>query len=1361
MKSVLRFIGRAVAIVIAILVASLVASLTVDLGPAVRRLAEDAASREIMRPVRIGGLHINLLQGALFGQVEATDILVAGRSEADRPFFTAQRITASIDWFPAIARRPAITITSVEMSDWKLLVEKWRDGTNFPKRRPRQASPGGKRPFTVAMRYFRASRGEFVYDDHQDSWGIQAPNIRVDISNYPNYHGEVSTNGGLVTVQDHLPMWTNMKARFTINGNTLLLRKIDIESDGARATAYGSIDMARWPEQIYAVDSTVQFQRMREIFFTKQPWPLTGQGHFAGSFHLFKGGHELKGDFSSAEAGLYDYRFANLNGSLLWNDQRFDVWNAQSDLFGGKAGFEFSIAREAPSPRAPKTARFTASYADLDLAAFTDFQQLSGLKFGGLASGRNVIEWPMGHTDQRRGEGELVVAPPLGMTVMTDSLAAERAADPDHRLHEWGPFGPVELPEHLPVAAHLSYRFDAAAIELSGGRFATPKTHVAFEGSTAWLEESQIGFHVVSSDWQESQQVLAGILTDFGSRTGPIPFGGRGEFDGELTGRMRRPRVEGKFVGEDVRAWDTVWGDGSGHVVVENSYVDVSDGVVRKDGSEIRAEGRFSLGYPRRDGGQELDARFRVTDRDLESLRHAFQIDDYPVSGRLSGEFQLTGQYEHPIGFGAMTITPGVAYGESFEEGRATLRFDGNGVRLDAITVAKATGTMTGAAYVAWDSTYSFNADARLVPVAKLALFDYPAIAPAGTIDFTASGSGTFDAPRFDVRYRITDFSMAEESVGQVTGTLARRESEVTGDFDVVSPRLTVTGTGRIEIGPQAPAEITIRFHDSSLDPYVRLFVPRMSPFTTAVASGSIRVSGPLTNIDRLVVDGTVDKVDMQMFDYAIRNASPVRLALDHNVVRINDLELTGEDTRLRIDGTVGLSDQKVAIRAIGEANLGILQGFFRDVRGSGRAELAASINGDLKEPLFSGSATISNGRVRHSALPNSLDGINGTLRFDSRSVSLDDLTAIIGGGRVQFGGRVGFDGYLPGELSVTAFGEGMQVRYPEGVRSVIDADLLVRGNVKAPTVSGSVLVKSALWNKRIDPTGNLLDFGSSAAEAVAGPAQAPPIPVRLDVQVMVPSTLKIDNNIFRLVASADLQLRGTYDRPLLFGRADVDSGVVLLQGRRYQVTKGAVEFTNPSRIEPFVDVEAQTRVRVPGQTYQVVIRAAGTLDRLDARLESDPPLPEADVLALLFSDVRRNDTSGPGDAEIRALQNPNERETNLLTSAATQTLTNPISSEVGRVMERAFGVDAFQLTPSLIDPYAESTTLRVNPAARVTILKRLSERAYLTYSRSLSTSINDQILLLEYDESERFSWILSRNEDQTYALEFRVRHIF
>jgi len=99
------------------------------------------------------------------------------------------------------------------------------------------------------------------------------------------------------------------------------------------------------------------------------------------------------------------------------------------------------------------------------------------------------------------------------------------------------------------------------------------------------------------------------------------------------------------------------------------------------------------------------------------------------------------------------------------------------------------------------------------------------------------------------------------------------------------------------------------------------------------------------------------------------------------------------------------------------------------------------------------------------------------------------------------------------------------------------------------------------------------------------------------------------------------------------------------------------------------------------------------------------------------------------------------------------------VTSEVGRVAQQAFGVDTFQLTPSLVDPNTQSS--RLDPGARLTIGKRISDRLYLTYSRTLSSSTRDQIILLEYDQTDQFSWILSRNEDGTYALDVRMRRSF
>jgi hypothetical protein len=1356
---ILRYVGFSLTMLVALLAAAIVVSVTVDLGPSVRGAAEREGSKYIERPLHMGTLRIHLFTG----KVLVEELRIDGLHAGDRPFFTAKRIAVGLDWRPAFSRRPDITITSVEMTDWQMLVEKWQDEHNFPKF-TRDNQPQGERRVTVTMKDLRARRGQFTYEDHETPWSIICRNLDIGMGNLPRYHGTAIFSGGTVAIQNYVPMWANMKARFTLDGPRIKLERVDLDSDGAKSVAQGEVDLAHWPEQTFRVQSRVHFPRMRELFFKDETWNLTGDGDFAGTFHLFKGGRDLAGTFTSPLAGVNEYRFPSLYGSLRWTPAAFEVWDAGAKFFGGDARFAYSIKPLGAKVR--PLARFDATVDRMDLAALTDFEQLPGLRFAGTADWHNLLEWPLGQFSQHRGDGRVVVTPPAGMTEMTASLAAVPALDANRSPDGRGSPVLVPLARHLPIAGELAYRYGPDDVTIDTGVFATERTHVTFQGTTAWGGRSRLRFHVTSSDWQESDQVLVGIMNDFGSHARAVPFGGRGEFDGIMTGAFRQPRVEGTFTGDNVRAWDTTWGKADGRLVIENSYVTITDGLVRRGDSEIHANGIFSLGYPRDDGGEEIDARFRVVRRDLNSLRHAFRIDDYPVSGWLSGEFHLTGEYERPIGFGGMTIDDGVAYGEPFEKAAASLRFDGTGVRLDGVEIAKSGGAVTGAAFVGWDSTYSFNADGRRIPVEKIQAFSYPRAPLSGVAEFTAGGSGTFDSPRYDVRYRLGNLAVGEEPIGQVTGTLALRNNEWSGDVDVASSRLAVTGTGRIARTAQADAELTLRFHDSSLDPYVRLFVPKLSPYTTAVASGSMRVVGELSNFDRLLVDATVESVEMKLIDYAIRNGGPVRLTLDRNQLKVGQFQLVGVDTRLGVTGGADLGKKTLGLQVAGEANLGILQGFFPgSVRGSGRAELTAAINGSIEKPLFSGSATITDGRVRHFSLPNAIDAINGTLYFDDRGIRLDDVTAALGGGQVQFGGRIGFDGYLPGELNVTARGEEMHLRYPEGIRSVVDADLAIRGNYATPTLGGVVTVRSAVWNRRVDTPGSIFDLASRRPSSTGLPANEPEpsqtVPLRFDLQLIVPSTLRIDNNLARMVANADLTLRGTYDRPVLAGHADIERGEVTFEGQRYRITHGSIDFTNPNRIEPFFEIEAETNVRVPGQTYRVTVGAAGTADQLRPTVSADPPLPTADVLALLFSGARRTGTSSDIGPELRALQNPTQAQTDILAARATQAVAAPISSEVGKVFEQTFGVDTFQLTPSFFDPYSQQTS-RVNPTARLTIGKRISERAYLTFSRSLGAALNDQIVLLEYEQSDRLSWILSRNEDaQTYALELRVRRVF
>ena len=115
-------------------------------------------------------------------------------------------------------------------------------------------------------------------------------------------------------------------------------------------------------------------------------------------------------------------------------------------------------------------------------------------------------------------------------------------------------------------------------------------------------------------------------------------------------------------------------------------------------------------------------------------------------------------------------------------------------------------------------------------------------------------------------------------------------------------------------------------------------------------------------------------------------------------------------------------------------------------------------------------------------------------MSFDGQSIRLDDLTATLGGGRVQFGGRIGFDGYVPGEINVTAHGEDMQLRLRDGLRSALDADLTVTGPATGPTIGGTVTVRSAVWTRRLDAPGSIFDLTrSSGGSTGAVSARSPP----------------------------------------------------------------------------------------------------------------------------------------------------------------------------------------------------------------------------------------------------------------------------
>ena len=224
----------------------------------------------------------------------------------------------------------------------------------------------------------------------------------------------------------------------------------------------------------------------------------------------------------------------------------------------------------------------------------------------------------------------------------------------------------------------------------------------------------------------------------------------------------------------------------------------------------------------------------------------------------------------------------------------------------------------------------------------------------------------------------------------------------------------------------------------------------------------------------------------MRLFDYAVKNDGPIRIALDQQQVQDR-----GSAARRRRHASARLGAHRSERRADRAEGVGRRQprhpaGLLpRRARLGPRGAARPRSTARSAQPLFSGSATITDGRIRHFSLPNALDAINGDDSFrrarrPARRPDGDD------GRRTRAVRRPDRVRRLPARRrsNVTVRGEDMHLRIPEGVRSIVDADLALRGTFKSPTLGGVVTVKSAIWTRRIDTPGSIFDFASRRSGA-------------------------------------------------------------------------------------------------------------------------------------------------------------------------------------------------------------------------------------------------------------------------------------
>jgi translocation and assembly module TamB len=217
-----------------------------------------------------------------------------------------------------------------------------------------------------------------------------------------------------------------------------------------------------------------------------------------------------------------------------------------------------------------------------------------------------------------------------------------------------------------------------------------------------------------------------------------------------------------------------------------------------------------------------------------------------------------------------------------------------------------------------------------------------------------------------------------------------------------------------------------------------------------------------------------------------------------------------------------------------------------------------------------------------------------------------------------------------------------------------------------------------------------------------------------------------------------DLRLRGTVASPSLLGRVLITEGSATIAGTRYELQRGEITFTNPVRIQPGIDINATARV----EDYDITLGLHGTPEKMAVSYRSDPPLPEADVLALLA--LGRTDSQERLYTQQQQQAGPNSTDA-LLGGALNAT----VSSRV----QRLFGAGSVKVDPNHLGALGNSTS-------RIIVEEQVGRKVTLTYATNVNTT-GQQLLQAEVAINRHVSLLMARDESGVFSMVLKATRRF
>jgi translocation and assembly module TamB len=313
---------------------------------------------------------------------------------------------------------------------------------------------------------------------------------------------------------------------------------------------------------------------------------------------------------------------------------------------------------------------------------------------------------------------------------------------------------------------------------------------------------------------------------------------------------------------------------------------------------------------------------------------------------------------------------------------------------------------------------------------------------------------------------------------------------------------------------------------------------------------------------------------------------------------------------------------------------------------------------------------------------------------------------------------------------------DDVRVRYPEGLRTVLDGTLVLSGDWTAPRLAGSLQIQNLSYRSEFE---QFLALFQPGGLGTANPALER---VQLSIRVSGTRNITIRNELADVQASADLDIRGTASNPSMTGHVETTGGTLSLHNRRYEITRGLINFVDPLRIDPAIDIQAETEIR----EYRVILRVYGRGSNVTVEPSSDPPLPQLELIGLIAGGRTRDELENEQRQFGASTDLPTSEELFKLGAASILLDQVQAKSRFGLL-----GLDRIR-----IDPYL--STENNNTRARVTVTEQVTKDLSVTYSQDVASN-EQRVILIEYFFSNNLSILASREETRdTPALGLDIR---